>query len=213
MPICNPRGGFLGRLSLAAAAIGLFLVGYYWGNQYQHHTSTPPTIAGVLIRPPRPLPDLALRDAAGRPFTTERFVGYWTLLSFDNPSPAPDRPAVMRMIEIRNRLASDSDLQERLLLVLVIRSEDSTPAAGFDHSSPVLTLLSGTTDELQRLRTVLGMPAQATAPAVDQGIPCYLIEPSGRLSALFPSTQTPASIASDLTAIAAHVDALAPTHD
>jgi len=213
VPIRNPRGRPLARLALAAAAIGLFLIGYHWGNRYQRSTSTPPAIEGVLIRPARPLPDLALRDGAGQSFTTERFVGHWTLLSFGKPSQALDQPAVMRMIEIRNRLASDSDLQEKLLLILVIQPDDSSPASDFGHLSPVLTLLSGTTDELQRLRTALGIPVQATAPATAQGIPCYLIGPSGRLSALFPDAQTPASIASDLAAIVAHIDTLSPTHE
>jgi len=213
VPIRNPRGSLLVRLALAAAAIGLFLVGYHWGNRYQRSTSTPPAIEGVLIRPARPLPDLALRDGAGRPFTAERLVGHWTLLSFGNPSPTPDQPVVVRMIEIRNRLASNPELQERLLLVLVIQPDDSSPASDFGHLSPVLTLLSGTTDELQRLRTTLGMPVQATAPTTAQGIPCYLIGPSGRLFALFPGAQTPASIASDLAAIAAYGDTLSPTHE
>lgn len=208
MPIRNPRGRPLARLALAAAAIGLFLVGYHWGNGYQRSISMPPVIEGILIRPACPLPDLTLRDEAGRPFTAERFVGHWTLLSFGNPSHTPDQPAVMRMIEIHNRLANDPDLQEGLLLVLVIQPDDSSPASDFDHLPPVLTFLSGTTDALQRLRTALGMPVQATTLTPDQGIPCYLIGPSGQLSALFPGTQTPASIASDLAAIAARVDTL-----
>ena len=197
-----PRGKPWAQLVPAAAAIGLFLVGYYWGNQYQRHTSTPPAIEGVLIRPPRPLPEFTLRDTAGQPFTAEHLVGHWTLLSFDDSNQVPGQPMVTRMIEIRNRLASDPDLQERLLLVLTIRPDDSPPTLDFDHLSPVLTVLSGTAGELQRLRTALGMPAQATTLTADQAIPCYLIGPSGRLSALFPGAQTPASIASDLAAIA-----------
>ncbi len=198
-------------------AIGLFLAGYYWGNKYQHHTSTPPTIAGVLIRPTCPLPDFALRDTAGQPFTAERFVGHWTLLSFGNPGQALGQPALTRMIEIRNRLVSDPDLQEKPILLLVLQPDDSTKALDFGRLSPVLTPLSGTTGELQRLRTAFGMPAQATILTADQGIPCYLIGPSGRLLALFPGAKTPASIASDLAAIAApiavHSDALSPAHD
>ncbi|WP_089726218.1 SCO family protein [Candidatus Thiosymbion oneisti] len=207
-----PRG-ILARLALAVAAIGLFLVGYYWGNQYQRATSTPLAIEGVLIRPARPLPEFTLRDTAGQPFTTEHLVGHWTLLSFDDPNQALGQPAVTRMIEIHNRLADNPDLQERLLLVLATQPEDSTPALDFDRLSPVLRPLSGTAGEMQRLRTALGMPVQATTPAADQAIPCYLIGPSGRLLALFPSAQTPASIASDLAAIAAHDETLSPDHD
>jgi len=185
---------------MAAVAIGLFLVGYYWGNRHQRYTSTLPVIEGVLIRPARPLPDFILLDAAGQPFTAGRLSGHWTLLSFGNPSQAFGQPAITRMIEIFNRLANAPNLRERLLLVLVIlrRPDGPTPALDFEHLSPVLTLLSDTTDELQRLRMALGMPLQAPPLTTDLAIPCYLIGPSGRLLALFPNAQTPASIASDL---------------
>ncbi len=118
----------LPRLVVAVSALGLFLVGYYWGNQYRHGDSTPPVIEGVLVRPPRPLPAFEFRDAAGRLFTTERFAGHWTLLSFGDSSRAPGQSVVMRMIEVYNRLAITPDLQEKLLLVLATRIEDSTPA-------------------------------------------------------------------------------------
>ena len=214
VPIHDPRGRPLARLALAVTAIGLFLMGYYWGNRYQYQSSTPPEIEGVLIRPPHhPLPDFALRDTAGQPFTAEHFAGHWTLLSLGNPSRALGQPTVTHMIEIHNRLASDPDLQEKLLLVLATQPEDPAPALDFEHLSPVITLLWGTSGEMQRLRTALGIPAQAAALTVDQGIPCYLIGPSGRLLALFPGAQTPASIASDLAAIAAHDEALSPDHD
>ncbi len=64
---------------------------------------------------------------------------------------------------------------------------------------------------MQPLRTALGLPMEETAVTADQAIPCYLIGPSGRLLALFPDAQPPASIASDLAAIAARNNALEPT--
>jgi len=36
----------LTRLAMVAAALGLFLVGYYWGNQYRRGDSPPPVIEG-----------------------------------------------------------------------------------------------------------------------------------------------------------------------
>jgi len=203
----------LTRLAMVAAALGLFLVGYYWGNQYRRGDSTPPVIEGVLIRPPRPLPAFELRDAAGRSFTTEHLSGHWTLLSFGDSSQAPGQSAVMRMIEVYNRLASAPGLQEKLLLVLAIRRKDLPPDSESDHWSPVLRLLGGEAGEMQPLRIALGLPVEETAATADQALPCYLIGPSGRLSALFPSTQAPVSIASDLSAIAARSDTPESTDD
>jgi len=207
VPIREIRDKPLLRLAMAAVAIGLFLVGYYWGNRHQRYTSTLPVIEGILIRPARPLPDFILLDTAGQPFTAGRLAGHWTLLSFGNPSQAFGQSAITRMIEIFNRLANAPNLREQLLLVLVIlRPDGPTLALDFEHSSPVLTLLSGTTDELQRLRMALGMPLQAPSLTPDLAIPCYLIDPSGRLLALFPDAQTPASIASDLVQVFSTTD-------
>ncbi|CAD7854884.1 MAG: hypothetical protein [Olavius algarvensis Gamma 1 endosymbiont] len=201
----------LTRLTMAAAAMGLFLAGYYWGNQYRRGDSTPLAIAGVLIRPAYPLPEFALRDGTDRPFTTKDFAGRWTLLSFGDPNQASGRRVVTRMIEVHNRLAGDPDLQEKLLLALVTPRRD--PASDLRRWSPALTFLSGETEEIQGLRAALGMPARETTATADQTPPCYLIGPAGRLLALFPDAQTPAAIASDLVAIAAHADSPSPTDD
>ena len=46
---------------------------------------------------------------------------------------APGQSAVMRMIEVYNRLASTPDLQEKLLLVLAIRRKDLPSDLESDH--------------------------------------------------------------------------------
>lgn len=194
----------LTRLAMAVAAMGLFLVGYYWGNQYRPGGSTLPVIEGVWVHPPHSLLDFEIRDAAGRPFTAQHLAGRWTLLAFGNQEPENGRHVLARMIEIHNRLAGNPDLQERLLLALVTRSREPTPTADSDYSSPVLRLLSGEADELQRLRAALGISTQEATVTTGQAIPCYLIGPASWLLALFSGAQTPASIASDLVAIAAH---------
>lgn len=196
---------------MAAIAVGLFLVGYYWGNQYQRNDSPPLEITGVLIRPPHPLPDFRLRDPAGRPFTPEQLAGRWTLLAFGRPSQSPGRTAMERMIRVRNHLAGDPRLQERLQLLLVARHQD--PALETGPWSRVLKPLSGADQTIRTLRAALGLPEQETDPTTAQGNPCYLIGPAGRFFALFPDVRTPASIASDLTTIAARNDAPETTHD
>jgi len=194
---------------MVTAAIGLFLLGYYGGNRYRHRDSSPPAIAGVLIRPIHPLPAFELRDTASRPFTNENFMGCWTLLSFGDLHREPDRRAVKRMIEVHNRLADKPDLQRQIRLALVI-SGDPIPAWDFDRLSPTLRLLSGTAGERQRLQASLGMPVPATTGAREQTPPIHLIDPEGRLLALFPDAQVPATIASDLATVAAHTDVLGP---
>jgi len=202
------------RLTVAAAAIGLFLVAYYWGNQFKHRDSVFPAIEGVLVHPPIDLPGFQLRDARGAIFTGEDFAGHWTLLAFGDLSRASGHLAIMRMIEVHNRLASDLGLQKMLLLALASERQDPALALDFGRLSPALKVLSAEPGDLQRLRASVGAaPLQAAPGARADEAPLYLIGPSGRLVALFPGAQTPASIASDLSTIASHSDALYPSND
>jgi len=215
MPIHDPRRKPLGRLAMAAATMGLFLLAYYWGNQYKYRDSNPPVIEGVLIRPPIALPDFDLRDAAGQPFTAESFAEHWTLLSFGDPSQVSGHLAITRMIEAYNRLASDPDLQAMLQLTLASEREDPILARDFARLSPVLKILSGELGELQRLGASVGAPPpqEATAETKDEPPPLYLIGPSGRLVALFTGSQAPASMALDISAIAKNFHSLFPADD
>jgi cytochrome oxidase Cu insertion factor (SCO1/SenC/PrrC family) len=213
MLVRNPRGPII-RLAMIAAALGLFMVGYYWGNQYKHADRTPPTIEGVLVRAPPGLPGFELRDAENQPFTANSFEEHWSLVTFGDLGRAPGHLAVTRMIEVYNRLAERPELQTRLLIALVAERQDPALARDFARLSPALKLLSGDPGEVQRLRASLDA-APPENPGVDVGddTAFYLIGPSSRLLALFPGAQPPAAIASDLTAIAEHPQSLHPNND
>lgn len=211
----NPRGPTT-RLAMVAAALGLFMLGYYWGNHYKYADPTPPAIEGVLVHPPPQLPGFELRDALGQPFTRDSFTGHWTLLTFGELSLAPGHQAIRRMIEVYNRVAEDLDLQGMVQLVLVEEHQDQALAQDFRRLTGALKLLSGDSSELKRLRASLGAsPGAGESPvfAASNQAPFYLIGPEGRLLALFPDAQPAASIASDLTKIAQHPHSLYPDYD
>ncbi len=132
----NPRGP-VARLAMVAAAIGLFAVSYYWGNQHKHGDQTPPAIAGVLIRPSPELPGFELHDAEGQPFTADSFDDHWTLLTFGDLAGASGHLAVTRMIEVFNRLADDPELQAMLQIALVapLVSRPRLQGARLNHAS------------------------------------------------------------------------------
>lgn len=192
------------RLTMIAAAIGLFLIGYNWGNKYKHGDPTPPVIDGVLIRPPPELPALELRDMQNQPFTANGFKEHWTLVTFGDPSRAPGHLAVMRMVEVYNRSAENPELQAMLQLALVADRQDPVLARDFGRLSPSLKLLFGESGEIQRLRASLGASPAKEPGTVNDDDAFYLIGPASRLLAIFPDAQPAASIASDLSTIAKH---------
>jgi len=213
MLVANSRGPAV-RLVMVAAAIGLFMVGYYWGNRYKHGDPAPLSIEGVLVRPPLELPGVELQDARGQAFTTDSFKDRWTLLTFADPGRAPGHLAITRMIEIQNRLAASPELQARLQLALVAESRDPALAQDFGRLSTALKLLSGVPGEVRKLRVSVGASPRNDVGAEVEGDPAFfLIDPSGRLQSFFPGTQPPASIASDLSAIAEHPQLAHPSNE
>jgi hypothetical protein len=191
------RRGPVARLVLIVSAIGLFLIGYYWGNQYQYGGG-PPSIEGVLISPAMPLPAFALRDARAQPFGSKDLADRWTLLAFGEISQARGQLAVTRMIEVYNRLADRPELRDRLLLSLAAPAQPPNLGRDFEGLSPALRILSGEASELSRLAGVLGASPDDVGEA---GAALYLIAPNGRLVALFAAGQPAEAIASDITTL------------
>ena len=64
MLIRNPHRLWI-RLVFPVVAVGLFVLGYQWGNRVQRDRAEPPAIGGVLIRPPGDSPGLPAPGPGG----------------------------------------------------------------------------------------------------------------------------------------------------
>lgn len=182
------------RLLFAIGAVGLFVFGYQWGNEYQRRNAGPPRIEGVLIRPPAAIPGFRLRDPIGRAFDQETLAEGWTLLTFTDLSSAGGHLAIQRLIDAYNRVADREELHKALRLVLVTTTDTPNLARDFSALTPALYVLSGESAELGRLRDALGVTG-------DESPPVFVFGPGGYLLALLPAGADGAAIAKDLTAI------------
>jgi hypothetical protein len=200
-PAPRRRRPLLLKLIMALAAVGLFLVGYQWGNQSRYGREVLPPLAGVLIRPARPLPDLALTGPTGTVTATE-LEGRWSLLALASATAVPGHRAAARMIEVANRLADRPALRADLRLLLISGDDVPRLARGFQRLTPDLWVLTADRDTLAELRHSLGAPTSAAGGA-EAAPPLYLIDPRVSLTALFPGGLAPAAIASDLKVLAA----------
>lgn len=204
----------LPRLVIALTAIGLFLVSYQWGSQYRYGANRPPALSGVLVRPPRPLPDLVLADGSDRPFGSADLLDHWGLLVFAPGDGAQGERGIARLIDVYNRLADRPGLQRRLRLLLV--GADAAPrlARDFRRLAPVVAVLTADTAELETLRAALGAGPGPTAGPTEDGLQTlFLIDPKLRLLALFPASQPAAEVAADVAALAAWPGSGADTVD
>jgi len=197
------------RLAMISGAIGLFLVAYYWGHWYKLRTAPPLHIEGVLVRPAQQLPPFELHDALGRPFTEKDLPEHWTLLAFANLGQARGHLAITRMVDIYNRLADHDELHREIQLVLAAEEQAPQLAREFSRLSPALHVLSGKAEAIEQLRAAVGdAPSPQAAAEKDEEAPIFLIDPKGRLLALFTGEEQPAAVARDLSALAERPDLL-----
>jgi len=187
---------------MAVAAVGLFLIGYQWGNQFQRQHEAPLRIQGVLLRAPIALPELDLRGAQG-PLTSADLREHWSLIAFGSPATAAGHRGVARLIEIANRVADQPDLRKDLRLLLISADDAPGVARDFERLTPSLRVLSTQASALSELQDALGA-GSALQPEDDrEPPPLFLIGPQQLLVALFPGAQPAASVADDLIALAA----------
>jgi cytochrome oxidase Cu insertion factor (SCO1/SenC/PrrC family) len=200
----------LSRLAIFVAAIGLFLLGYYGGNWYKLRNAGPLHIEGVLLRPAQEVARFELNDATGLPFTAKDLRDHWTLLAFARLDQARGHLAITRMIDVYNRLADQRDLHKAIQLVLAAEVQDPALAQDFSRLSPALKVVAGKSEAIEQLRRALGdAPRDAPESGEVSPAPFFLIDPKGRLLALFTGKEAPAAIANDLSTLAARPGLLA----
>ncbi|MEA1050537.1 hypothetical protein U5801_12060 [Lamprobacter modestohalophilus] len=198
---------FIARLIMAVAAVGLFIVGYQWGNQFQTAQQPPLRIDGVLLRPPVELPELDLHGPQG-PFSRADLDAQWSLIAFGSPGSAAGHRGVSRLIEIANRVADQPDLRKRLQLLLISADDAPTLARDFEQLTPSLRVLSTPEQRLAELKTAVGAGQNEPAEAADGPPPLFLVDPRARLVALFAGGQPAAKVADDLKMLSERPEAL-----
>jgi cytochrome oxidase Cu insertion factor (SCO1/SenC/PrrC family) len=185
------------RLALFSVASGLFLLGYYWGNQYQR-----PDLSGVetaiLLRPPLLLPSFSATDQAGQPLALERLQDHWSLLLIGTTASTATHDGLTLMTRIHNRLAEYRKLQDALQPILLSPDPELDSADRLLDTihayNPALTAAAGAGQDLRALMAVLGVQA-------DNPSSLYLIDPQGSALALFTTDQDPAAVARDIRLI------------
>lgn len=165
---------FLGPMAVA-------MVLYYTGFQWRPEGTTE---HGVLYRPPRPMPDLAM-EVMAEGGGTAQLHGKWTLI-YAGPGAcdADCRQALVTMRQVRRALGRDLDRVQRLYLVTggtpdtgLLRAEH--PGTGVIAEGPAVTNLTRIIGETQ--------PGDI-----------FLSDPLGNLVMRYPAGSTMKDIHTDL---------------
>jgi protein SCO1/2 len=173
----------------------------------------PPAIGGYLVSPPRALPAVELVDESDAPFRTADFAGHWSFLYFGYtycPDVCP--LTLVELANLKRTLAAERiDARAEYYLVSVDPKRD-TPArlreyvAYFDAE---LRALTGASSELAALaeatETLFDVPEGDDGEhyLVSHSSNVVLLDPRGRVHAVFPPPQNAAALAADFTKVVA----------
>ncbi len=181
------------RLLTATLTLLVFAIAYYGGEIYHQRTQPAPAIAGVAIHPPAPVPELP--DSPGAPLNPEALRGHWNLLMLDPHAGGIRSPALVRLLQIHNRLAADPERQRRLVYLYLPAQLDPATREAIDGLGGNIHALGGDPDPVAETFRRFGSDPDGEAATL------YLIGPELRLHALFTPDEDIATIAKDLNTL------------
>ena len=193
-------------VAAAAAALGLgtWLV-------LAAHKAPPLEIHGYVLTTPRDLPADDLVDEHGEPFRLHDFVGHWSFLYFGYtycPDVCP--LTLVELTKVKLQLAADGFAEPSAYYFVSVDPRRDTPArlreyvAYFDQELRGLTGSAAALAALARATdTVFDVPDDSAGDnyLVSHSSTVVLLDPNGRVHAVFAPPHDPAKLAGDFTKI------------
>lgn len=197
---------YAGLLALALAAgvvAGYLMLG--------RHPATRPVTAALLLHQPRSLPDFALVDGDGKPYTNARFAGHWTFLYFGYTHCPDACPTTLASLAQSMHELGGTAHPQVVFISVDPKRDDAKLLKGYAaYFDPAFLAATGSEDQLQTLTQPLGVaytygPADKTGNySVDHSVAVFLIDPQGRETAVFSPPLEPKRMAADYRAILAY---------
>ena len=165
-----------------------------------------PDIPGLLWPNPKPIAPFSLTDQRGQAFDLERLKGHWTFLFFGYthcPDVCPGSLAAMNTVARQLSGSPDEakDVQFAFVTVDPARDTREQMAAFVAYFNKDFLGVSGTEDKLAGLTRQLGIvyllgePEADGSYLVDHTASILLVDPQGRLIALFSAPHNPVEMA------------------
>jgi protein SCO1/2 len=210
LPAQAPAGRYLRVLAACLGALALIAAGVLLAREYFAARALKTEVAAVY-RPAHALPAFTLVGDDGLPFPSSRLRGRWSLVYFGFTACADACPAAMTELKsIKSSLADLPATDAPQVLFITVDPERDDPArlkayvGAFDPAFRGLTGDAATLESVNRAFFVAvnrGKAGDDGTYAVDHSSALYLIDPQGRLVALFPAPHRTAAIGADYRAI------------
>lgn len=200
------------RLLVVAVVLAGILAGAAAARYFWRVDGAPPVLEqAVLFAEARPLPDFSLVDQSGQRFSPAQLRGHWTFLFFgfvNCPDVCPTTLATLAAA--RGSLADLPEVEVPAVTLVSVDPGRDTPevlARYVAHFDPAFKGVTGSAEAIAALTDALGVaviigPAAADGSySVDHTAAIFLVDPEGRLAALFGAPHDEATIARDFRRI------------
>lgn len=174
-------------------------VWYFMTHKYSNVVEQPFEIASA-IKPGRPLTPFELFDDSGKTFTQQSLHGHWTLVFFGYPGCPDICPQTLGVV----RDAWNTYLPGQPPAHFIFASITPEPAESgnlkhfVQQFRPDFVGVSGTPDAMQQFSDQLGIYVQQQPDRIDHTTSMMLIDPKGRLTAVFSAPFTAEQLVKEL---------------
>ncbi len=188
----------------AAAALGL-LGGCGSSNSGD---ASHPGLQGLILRPAKPAPALALRNYTGVPVTLSGLRGKAVLVTFVYTHCPDVCPLIVSSLAAAQHQLGSNGRRLQILAVTIDPRRDTPPAIrtflAARDASGTMDYLLGTRPELERTWKRWDVAVSVGSGKLTNGHSAviYGISASGRMSVVYPSDVTPAQITHDVPLLA-----------
>jgi protein SCO1 len=196
------------RAHVAIVVLAGVLAGALVAHLLRNRAAAPPSLErATLYAEPRALPAFGLIDHARAPFGPARMRGQWNFLFFgfvNCPDVCPTTLAMLADVRAKIATASAGDVPQ-VVMVSVDPGRDTPPvlAQYVSHFDPSFTGVTGDPGAIETLTRALGVAVAVGAPAadgsyaVDHTAAVFLVDPEGRVAALFNTPHDARAIVRD----------------
>lgn len=201
------------QLFIVVAAVLAAAGGFWLGQHVLPARDDDPLadLSATVLAEPRPVPAFSLLDHRGREIDESVFTGDWQLVFFGFTHCPDICPMTLQQLaQVRRTLEAEGTGTPGVVFVSVDpeRDDPDTVAAYIDYYDASFLGITGDQAGIDRLTREMGIAVLRTAPRddghydVDHTSAVFLVDPEGRLAAVFGTPHDPATIARDFTRIA-----------
>lgn len=201
----NNKQPFQQRLKLAVVVIMAITSAYLWGNYYkqsQRQIKLPADLSATLLEPPQVISTFKLKDQYEQVFNTSHLKNHWNLMMVSDPDQTAQQ-LLSKAIYIYNEI-DNIKLQHQLRFILLANHADIKADKMKDYLPQFEKLfigLTGDKETIDDLKKSLGYQELG----INQPLFLYLIDPRGRLVAIFNTTEQAEKIAEAMVIIEAMI--------